>query len=67
MKVFIPFEDGSADQFFNQLCPDDRLVPWQTAWLDYIVVKPGEDVVASPGGGSVAPPVQSAIDGQDQR
>ncbi len=32
MKVFIPCEDN----FLDQLCPDDRLVPWQTGWADYL-------------------------------
>ena len=62
MKVFIPFEDDLADQFFDQLCPDDRLVPWQTAWLDYIVINPDKDVAVSRDAGLVPHPPQAAID-----
>ena len=32
MKMFVPYHDG----LLKELLPDDRLVPYQTEWRDYL-------------------------------
>ena len=47
MKAFIPCEDD----FLDQLQPNDRLIPWQTCWVEYLQSSAvvSQDVLAEPG------------------